>query len=641
MIAYRVFLSYRGKSDGKQFCSDLYDALTSHPGYRKKYGEIYFSPISEPTSNYKLDIPRYMKKVEQFVMPLTQNFWDDFWDDKHNCPNVDSITFLEIEAAIKVGAHFICVSFPNYEIPKDLLWRMFKDNEVVFRCAKRITYDADKKLQVFEEIKKELTYPHYSQRVRDMPELLSNVQPNIFLTTKGETEDKDKYPFYERLHGVKRIYMLNFAGTSFINSAATAAIYEDSNWLRQWFFESLQLGKIQADVILTDPHSTAAIDAANYKMFPEGPKTPKDRIISDNLNELFALKHNFPQIRLNVFLTRIALPYGIMLLEYDDRKKNHMKVDLYPAVIDEDRERPSFYLLESNTETHYLYNFFKRNMQRIRSHYAVQFSGHPTFGWLFNKPIIHRGVLREGLLPHTERAYRECIQAHYPMEVDLLLLRDSNIILVGRDDQNIAQYGINKKLSECSANDLHIINQKCGEDRILTLEELLELVNGRIPLLVEIKTEDRKASGETIQYIEDILRILQSYLTRFASQNDNGVGAFAIHSANPYVVREIKMRDCLIPCGVISTDFSRIKEDVGEEFYKMHLNADFVKIANPDFISYDVKYLKNGIARRVCREQHIPLLAWTIKNAAEQIEAEDGYHCNNIIIEGSKSYRSI
>ena len=88
MIAYRVFLSYRGKSDGKQFCSDLYDALTSHPGYRKKYGEIYFSPISEPTSNYKLDIPRYMKKVEQFVMPLTQNFWDDFWDDKHNCPNV-------------------------------------------------------------------------------------------------------------------------------------------------------------------------------------------------------------------------------------------------------------------------------------------------------------------------------------------------------------------------------------------------------------------------------------------------------------------------------------------------------------------------------------------------------------------------
>ena len=241
--------------------------------------------------------------------------------------------------------------------------------------------------------------------------------------------------------------MLNFAGTSFINGAATALIYEENNWLKQWFFKNLRLGKIHADVILTNPHSSAAQDAAQYKMYPEGPKTPKDRIISDNLNELFKLKHNYPQIRLNVFLTNISLPYGVMLLEYNDRNNNHMKIDLYSAVLDDDRERPSFYLLENNPNTKSLYSFFKRNLQRIRDNYSSPFNGHPRFDWLFKKPIIHRGVLRKGLLPHTKRAFEECIKANYPMEVDLLRLKDKSTILVGREDQDISQYGFAKKLS--------------------------------------------------------------------------------------------------------------------------------------------------------------------------------------------------
>lgn len=56
--------------------------------------------------------------------------------------------------------------------------------------------------------------------------------------------------------------------------------------------------------------------------------------------------------------------------------------------------------------------------------------------------------------------------------------------------------------------------------------------------------------------------------------NTYGQG-FAVHSANPYVLRIIKDLDCLIPCGVISTDFSNVRDVVGNGFYKLYLNADY------------------------------------------------------------------
>ena len=654
---WRIFLSYRGGTESEAFCQKLYDSILANPNYINKYGEVYFSPVTGKGRNYMRDIPSIMEHVEEFVVPLTRDYFEGFWDEAHRRPNEDSPTYLEIQAAIERKAHFVCINWPDYVPSHEMLWLLFNQDALWIDRSIRIKYNVTEQFKTINEVKRQIRRPNYNSEICGIPERLKKFQPNIYLTTKGETELPSNFPFDEKLYGVRKIYMLNFAGTSFISNADVADIYKDNTYLKHWFFEHLRLGEIQAQVILTHPRSPAAEDAAKFKMYPEGMQeekypeviSPKDavelkrRIIPRNLNKLFEFKQKYPQIRLDVFLTDISLPYGIMLLEYgqDHSDYNHMKVDLYSAVLDDDKQRPSFYLMENNQATRHMYDFFRHNLQRIRDHYSIPFNGHPQVTWLAGpKAIIHRGVISRDLMPHTRRAFEACIKAGFPMEVDLLRLKNSGTIIVGRDDQDISRYGVKKKLSECSMYELYQINQQAGEDSILTLEDFLALVGGRVPVLLEIKTSDRKACADTVQYVEEIVKILHGYLTQHVSFLENERGPFAIHSANPYVLREIKARDCLVPCGIISTDFSHIRDDVGEEFYTMHRDATYMDIFEPDFISYDVRYLHNGIAKRIQREKHIPVLAWTIMDESRQIEAEDGFKCDNIIIEGATTYRA-
>ena len=135
--------------------------------------------------------------------------------------------------------------------------------------------------------------------------------------------------------------------------------------------------------------------------------------------------------------------------------------------------------------------------------------------------------------------------------------------------------------------------------------------------------------------------MLQRYAERYShpfnlERNTYGDG-FAVHSTDPNVLRLIKTLDCMIPCGVITMDFEPLKDVVGEEFCKLHASTSYTQILAPDFISCDVNYLDNGIVSSLCGNLHIPLLAWTIKDADDQ-DFAFASHCDNIIIEGAKSH---
>ena len=92
----------------------------------------------------------------------------------------------------------------------------------------------------------------------------------------------------------------------------------------------------------------------------------------------------------------------------------------------------------------------------------------------------------------------------------------------------------------------------------------------------------------------------------------------------------------MIPCGIISMDFSGIRQEVGEEFYQLHANKAFFEVFSPDFISYKIADIDNDI-KNACKERKIPLLGWTVTDEeVQQLAFDRG--CNNVIIEESKSY---
>lgn len=640
-IQPRIFLSYRDKSEGKEFCNKLYEYLVANPACSQMYGEVFFSPRCAPIDhNFKRDMPEVMKQVEYFVMPLTEKYYDGFWDEKNGCPNKGSTTLIEINAALDANSKFISIAFPGYVHDESLLKKIFgDDNYEKIACSVLKNYDPDHEKELLREIGDSMIRDDFN--VVGMRELIKTESPNVFLSFKRDTENRTKFPFYQKLYDVKKITLLNFAASSFLSGIDIASIYKELDFLKSWFSYNLINGYIEADVVLTDPHSSAANDAALYKMYPVGVKTKKDKIILHNLNVLYQFMEKHPEANLNIYLTQIALPYGVMITEYNCEENNHMKIDLYSAVTENDKKRPSFYLLQKREETHELYDFFESNVRSIMNNYSYRFDGHPDISWLLKKPIIHRGVIKPGIIPHTKQAYEACIEENCPVEVDLMQMKDETII-VARDDHDISDYGFSNRLSELTIKDLRRINRNSNQNIIFTLEDFLAFVNWRIPVLLEIKNTSKNHTPPQKKYIDRIVQIIHRYLKCCSNgfsntQDGDRWQGIAIHSSDPTVLRMIKDADCMIPCGIITKDFSSLKSEVGNEFYELHETAGYTKIIKPDFISCDVNYLENKLAVDLCDELNIPLLAWTIKNQEDQELAKD-YHCDNIIIEGAKTY---
>lgn len=297
--------------------------------------------------------------------------------------------------------------------------------------------------------------------------------------------------------------------------------------------------------------------------------------------------------------------------------------------------------MQDEKTTSALYNFLSLNIDKIKDN-SLNFSdGHPDFSWLYKKNIIHRGALNKDVVPHTKGAFEACIEHGYPMEVDLLRLRDGTII-IGRNDHDIGKYGFSGRLSDYNRRTLNQINAAAPkEERILCLDEFCDLISDQIPVLFEIKIDSNDTQDKIDSYVRSLVKILRLYFRRSVVRSRGNINRyvqkFAIHSSSPYAIRSVKMLDCMIPCGIISTDFSKTS-GLTHEFVKIHDDAEYMNIAHPDFLCYDIQYMENGIARRECDKAGIPLLAWTIKSHDDEFDALSVYKCDGIIIGGASSY---
>lgn len=106
---WRIFLSYRScNSLSFNVMERLFEYLHRNPMHKKLYGNIYFAPkTSQPGTNHMLDIPDIMKNVKFFVIPLTKDYFNDFWDQKNNCTNEESNKFFLVLSSGKASVRFV------------------------------------------------------------------------------------------------------------------------------------------------------------------------------------------------------------------------------------------------------------------------------------------------------------------------------------------------------------------------------------------------------------------------------------------------------------------------------------------------------------------------------------------------------
>ncbi|MEG1710807.1 MAG: glycerophosphodiester phosphodiesterase family protein [Clostridia bacterium] len=235
--------------------------------------------------------------------------------------------------------------------------------------------------------------------------------------------------------------------------------------------------------------------------------------------------------------------------------------------------------------------------------------------WLVKTPIAHRGLHDEHFPENSVGAFKKAIDAGYAIETDLHITTD-NVIVVFHDNNLKRITGIDKDIDECSYDELKEIALLGGEnEKIPTLEGLLKLVDGKVPLLIEIK--DHKDVGK----LELPLR------NRLREYN----GEFAIQSFNPFIVRWFKHNAPDFIRGQLASYFtSEFGKGLRAWSKRVILrNCMLNGICGAQFTSYDTSYISRRRVRIIRRK--MPLLMWTVRSQKHLDKCGGMY--DNIIFE--------
>lgn len=240
-----------------------------------------------------------------------------------------------------------------------------------------------------------------------------------------------------------------------------------------------------------------------------------------------------------------------------------------------------------------------------------------NFQWLFARPIAHRGLHTADIPENSLPAYQNAIDHNYNIEIDVHLSKDGHIV-VFHDDTLKRVCGVDKKVKDCTLEELKSY-RLCGTDcQIPSFDEFLEFIDGKTGILCEIKglnPFDKSIVSATIER-------LKTYKGNIALQSFNfGAVKYAKRHSN-------------LPVGELCT-WHGTKPDQN----RSHL-VDFMgklwicRATKPDFIAYDVramdkKYPENKYIINWAKK--LPVLMWTI-NSDETLELALKYS-NNIIFE--------
>ena len=228
--------------------------------------------------------------------------------------------------------------------------------------------------------------------------------------------------------------------------------------------------------------------------------------------------------------------------------------------------------------------------------------------WL-KRPIAHRGLHDEakGIVENSASAVRTAMGAGLAVEVDLQCAAD-HMPIVFHDatlDRLTAETG------PVAARDVEALSQiplRNGSDCILSFPDLLALVEGRVPLILEVKSTWARDG----KFERNIAGALAAY-----------PGPVAVMSFDPYSLASFREAAPLLPRGLVADRFD-------DESHWSHLslwqrlamrNLLSSAIARPNFIAYDIGALP-ALAPLVARLLFgLPLLTWTVRTKDERERA--------------------
>lgn len=224
-------------------------------------------------------------------------------------------------------------------------------------------------------------------------------------------------------------------------------------------------------------------------------------------------------------------------------------------------------------------------------------------------PFAHRGLHGDGRPENSLAAFEAAIERGHGIELDVRLTLDGRAA-VFHDEALDRLTGAQGMVARLTSDELKALELRGGGgERIPILEDVLVLVHGRVPLLIELKAPRASAA----RLCATVARTLHGYL-----------GPVGVMSFNPEVGDWFAHRSLRRLRGLVVSEQDkkglrgRIERWVG------------VRRARPDFLACDIRDLPSAFAARQ-RARGLPILTWTVRGEAQRAVAAE--HADQIVYE--------
>ncbi len=227
--------------------------------------------------------------------------------------------------------------------------------------------------------------------------------------------------------------------------------------------------------------------------------------------------------------------------------------------------------------------------------------------WLVAKPIAHRGLhnATKGIVENCESAFDSAINHGYAIECDIELSKDGEAVIFHDDEIDRLMDG-NGKVKNFTTRELKQKTYRQGHDQIQTLAELLEQVDGRSTLVIEIKS----LWDEDMTLTHRALDVLANYN-----------GPYALMSFDPHIIACVAERSPVTVRGITA-------DRVTDPYYNNLSLARRLEMqsfshlprSKPHFVSFDAAGLPFAAVGEI-RDRGHPVICWTIRSPEQASEA--------------------
>jgi glycerophosphoryl diester phosphodiesterase len=209
--------------------------------------------------------------------------------------------------------------------------------------------------------------------------------------------------------------------------------------------------------------------------------------------------------------------------------------------------------------------------------------------WLTKRPVAHRGYhdMNEKIWENTLSAFQRAIDHGFAIECDVHLTADNEVVVFHDNDLRrlCKQEGF---VWQKTAAEMAAVSIGGTKDHAPTLREMLDLIRGRVPLVVELKG----IPGHDAGLVAAVGRILNAYS-----------GKVAIMSFDHWLIRDFPQYMPDIPRGL--TAWGTQTQEI-EQHFSMLANGI-------DFVSYAVDHLPNPFITFVRERLKMPIITWTVR----------------------------